>query len=130
MPFSITIHPDRRVGRVELSGHTTGGEMLEACRTLVMDPAWEPGFDELWDFLEAPEVDVVPDEIDALVASAHQLRERFGGNRVAFVTRHEPVALLLRLFELFTSDLGRTYRTFLTVGAAADWLGVPVDADA
>ena len=102
--------------------------MLEACRALALDPEWEPGFDELWDFLGAPEVDVAPDEITALVDSAHQLKAQLQGNRVAFVTRREPVELLLRLFELFTLDLGREYRTFRTAEAAAEWLGGPLDA--
>lgn len=116
------------MGYVALSGRTTGTHLLEACRALVLDPAWEAGFDELWDFRAAAEVDVVPEEIDALVATAHQLRERLQGNRVAFVTSREPVELLLRLFELFTLDLGRTYRTFRTREAGAEWLKVSLDA--
>ena len=127
MPYSLTVHPDKRVGCVAFTGHTTGAEMLEACYAMVNDPAWEGGFDELWDFLPAPEVDVQPDEITELVAQAHRLAEKVQPNRVAFVTQREPVALLVRLFELFTLDLGRDYKTFLTRESAAEWLGVPVE---
>lgn len=125
MPHAISVHPDVRVGLVVMTGHVTGSEMLEACQAVVSDEAWEAGFDELWDLLGAPEVDVSPEEIDALVALAHRLQDEFQGNRVAFVTRREPVELLLRLFELFTLSLGRTYRTFRTREAAAEWLGIP-----
>lgn len=101
--------------------------MLEACRALVGHVDWRPGFEELWD-LSHTEVDVRPEEVNQLVASAHQLRDRVGPNRVAFVTTKPAVGALLRLFEVFTLDLGRTYRTLPTREAAAAWLGVPLAA--
>ena len=103
----------------------TGREMLHACQDMVGHPDWRPGFVELWD-LSNVEVDASPYEIDELVVSAHKLRDRIGKNRVAFVTRRETVDALLRLFEVFTLDLGRTYRTFRTREEAAAWLDVPL----
>lgn len=128
VPFTVSVHPDQRLAYALFTGHATGAEMLEACHAIVEDQGWQGGFDELWDFLDAPEVDVQPDEISALVDSAHRLADRLQPCRVGFVTRREPVALLIRLFELFTLDLGRDYRTFLTRGAASAWLGVSLEA--
>ncbi|MEM1115442.1 MAG: hypothetical protein AAF845_12590 [Bacteroidota bacterium] len=128
MPCSVVVRPEARVAVITCTGHTTGAELLDACRVVTDDPAWEGGFAELWDLLGAPEVDVQPDEITALVAQARRLADRLQPCRVAFVTQREPVALLVRLFELFTLDLGRTYRTFLTREDAAAWLSVPLDA--
>ncbi len=127
MPYDATIHTGARTGLLTFHGHVTGTEMLDACRTLIGDPDWRPGFEELWD-LSHTEVDVSPHEIDNLVASAHTLSDRIGENRVAFVTTREAVGTLIRLFELFTTDLGRTYKVFQTREAAAEWLDVPVEA--
>lgn len=127
MSYIVTIDPDEHVGLVAFHGHVTGTEMLEACHDLVGHPDWRPGFEELWDLVLA-EVDVSPHEITALVASAHKLSDRIGKNEVAFVTTREAVGMLIRLFELFTIDLGRTYKVFPTREAAAEWLGVPMEA--
>ena len=127
MSYSVTIERNAQVGIASFDGHVTGTEMLVACQDLVGHPDWRPGFEELWD-LSHTEVDVSPHEVDRLVASAHRLRDRIGANRVAFVTTREAVGTLIRLFELFTLDLGRTYRTFKTREEAAAWLGVPLAA--
>ncbi len=127
MSYIITIDSEARVGLASFHGHVTGTDLLEACHDLVGHPDWRPGFEELWDLLHA-EVDVTPREVDNLVASAHQLRDRISASQVAFVTTREAVGALVRLFELFTIDLGRTYKTFPTREAAAAWLGVPLDA--
>lgn len=127
MAHTVTIDPGSRVGTVTFEGMVTGTEMLEACHTLIGDADWRPGFGEVWDLLDA-EVDVGPAEISDLVASTHRLSDRIGQNQVAIVTTREAVGTLVRLFELFTIDLGRSYLVVPTRREAAEWLGVPVDA--
>ena len=128
MSFVCTVRPEERRGVVTFQGAVTGTEALDACRTLVAQPGWEAGFNELWDLHDVTGVDVSPSEISDLVASAHALRDQLAHNRVAFVTRREPVALLVRLFELFTLDLGRVYKTFRTRAEADAWLEEPLAA--
>ena len=125
---TLTITPGARVGLAVFAGHVTGDEMAQACRSLVTDPEWEPGFDEVWDLRGASEVDVDPGELKRLVAGAHDLRDKFVDNRVVFVTRREVIDVLTHLFGLLTADLDRTYRRVDTPEAAAAWLGVPPSA--
>ena len=126
MAHAVSIHPEARVGLAVFTGHVTGSEMVRACLDLVGQPMWTPGYDEVWDLSAAGEVDVNPNELKDLVASAHTYRERLEPNRVAFVTRREAVDILLHLFGLLTADLDRTYRCVESREAAAEWLDVPL----
>lgn len=98
---------------------------MEACGELVGRPDWTLGFDEVWDLTLAREIDIGPDELTALVDSAHEVAAQIGTNRCVFVHTRDSVTAVLRLFELLTKDLHRTYHTVRSRHEAADWLGFP-----
>lgn len=98
--------------------------MTKACVSLVADPAWGVGFDEIWDFTQSGEVDVSPTDLDELVATTHENATRIGAGRCVFVHTRDSIEALLRLFEWRTANLARTYHTTRTRAEALDWLGL------
>ena len=128
MPCRTLIKDDCRVGLVVGSGHVTGTELVEACVEMVGRDAWEPGFDEAWDLTGAQQVEIGPDELTALVESAHTYAAEIEASRCVFVHTRDGVEAVLRLFELLTRDLDRTYHTARTRADAEAWLGVPAGA--
>lgn len=127
MPHAVSVSSEARVGVVVLTGYVTGRGAVRAGRDLLTQPGWEPGFDEVWDFLEAREVDFSPEGLNRLVRAALAHRDRIGPNRVAVVTVREVLDVLLQLFGVLTADMDRTYQSFRTLGEAAAWLGVDAD---
>ena len=124
MPYAIKIDPSARIGLVVGSGLVNGAELTDACQKMVQQPEWEPGFDEAWDLTGAREIDITPDELTALVASAHEYAAQIGQSRCVFIHTRDGVQAVLRLFELLTQDLDRTYHTVRSREEAADWLGL------
>ena len=65
--FSCAIDPASRLACIRMWGVVTGPEMLEAARSVHEDPAWQPGFDVVWDCSAVRSHDVVPADIEPLV---------------------------------------------------------------
>lgn len=110
---------------IDGSGALTGTDLAEACMAMGQDPAWRGEFDQVWDFSGAFQIDITPDELDEIVEITHTYADLVGGNRVVFVSTRDTIAALVRLFELRTADLGRSYHVAHTREDAADWLGLP-----
>lgn len=89
---------------------------------MISAPDWEPGFDELWDLTAAHQVDVSPEELEALVSTTRENAERFGKNRVAVSSPSDTVAVLIRLYGQLTKAVGRTLCTVRTRADAEAWL--------
>ena len=128
MSYRITLNTECRTGLIVGSGHLTGTELVGACVEMVGLDGWEPGFDEAWDLTGARQIEIGPEELTALVESAHAYASQTGANRCVFVHTRDGVKAVLRLFELLTRDLDRTYRTVRTRGEAEAWLGLPPGA--
>ena len=124
MPYQLRVLPESRTGLVTGSGHVTGTELIQACGDLIGHADWRPGFDEVWDLTGAREIDIGPDELTDMVASTHKHAEQIGSSRCVFVQTRDGVEAVLRLFELLTADLTRTYHTARTRQEAAEWLGL------
>ncbi|PAP75323.1 hypothetical protein [Rubrivirga marina] len=129
MPYDVTILPDSRTGLAVGTGDVTGTDLAHACGAIVHHALWENGFNEVWDLSAAVQVDVTPEELERLVEVAYEHADELGQNRVAFVSTRDAVAVLIRLFERRTADLGRTYRVVRTRAEAAEWLGVALPPD-
>ena len=128
MPIRATVIPEFHLGFAVGLGHVEGLEMVRACQEMTSDPLWVPGFDELWDLRDSTEVDISPEGMDEMVASAHKYASQIGDNRCVFVSARESVKPVLRLFAWLTDDLPRTYHTTRTRDEALAWLGLPPDA--
>ncbi|WP_420456053.1 hypothetical protein [Rubrivirga sp.] len=126
MPYEIQVDPEFRIGFIAAFDYVTGQDLVLACKSLIEDASWEAGFDEVWDLSAATAVDISPDELERLAASAREHADRIGENRVACVTTRDSMAAILRLLERLTPGLRRTYRVARTRQEAADWLGVPL----
>ncbi len=102
----------------------TGQEIVDACTSLVTNPDWQPGFDEVWDLTGSSEVDVTPIGLDQMVQAARGHADKVGVSRCVFVVSRDGVEAVLRLFGRLTQDLPRTYHIVRTLAEAEAWLGL------
>lgn len=127
MPFDYRIDPAHRLAVVRLRGTLTGAELVEAVSALLLDPAWVPTFDSVWDARAVAELVLEPDDIARLGALTERLLDRMGPSRTAAIIRGEVDQMAAQLFQRTnTHHPDAETRLFLRPGPAADWLGIPV----
>lgn len=124
MPWSATVDPDLRVGMVRATGYVTGRDIFLANEALYSDPAWQPGFDELWDCSDISEFVVDLDELKDVAAMEVEGKDRVGNGRVALVMTREVVQMVGYLYRRLVVESERPVEVVQTLEAGAAWLGL------
>ena len=70
MPVTVTIDPERRLTITTGEGVVTDEEFLRAREQLVVNPAFDPTFDRIWDFSAIAEAQVSEDVAAQLIATS------------------------------------------------------------
>lgn len=124
MPCTATVDSALRLGMVRAAGRVTGHDLLKANEALYSHPAWEPGFDELWDCIHITEFVVDLDEIQAVADMEVEGRDRVGQGRVALAITRSVVEMIGDLYKALVEEGDRSIEVVRTVGAGAGWLGL------
>ena len=124
MPCLPTVDARLRLGTVRATGRVTGAEIAAANEALYSDPAWRPGFDELWDCSEISEFVVDLGEIREVARMEVEGKERIGPGRVALVMTRDVVEMIGQLYRVLVVESERPVEIVRTVEAAAEWLGL------
>lgn len=66
-PFACAVDAATGLAYARLWGEVTGADMLEAVQAVHGDPAWEDGFDAIWDCSSVTVHVVSPDEVKPLI---------------------------------------------------------------
>ena len=66
-PFSYALDPASRLAYGRMWGAVSGADMLALVRSVHADPAWEAGFDAVWDCSAVTTHIVLPDEVPPIV---------------------------------------------------------------
>lgn len=117
MPYWHVILPEQRLGYLHFSGSVWDGSIVDAASTLVDDPAWEPGFTEVWDGLECTLVDFSPDGLKALLAAEQASSDKLENSHTVIISQRKAVRLLTYLF---SRRARRDGRTWTAVGSRAE----------
>jgi hypothetical protein len=70
MPVTVTIDPERRLTITTGEGVVTDEEFLQAREQLLVNPAFDPAFDRIWDFHAITEAQVSEAVVARLVATS------------------------------------------------------------
>jgi hypothetical protein len=70
MPVTVTIDPERRLTITTGEGVVTDEEFLRAREQLLANPAFDPGFDRIWDFYAVTDARVSGAVAERLIAAS------------------------------------------------------------
>lgn len=69
MAFRYSIDSKAGLALVEKSGEVMADEIVESAHALRHDPAWNPGFDVIWDCTRLSSLIVAPEDVPVVVAA-------------------------------------------------------------
>lgn len=68
-PYAFAIDPASRLAYARMWGEVDGANMLALISAVHDDPAWQPGFDAVWDCSTVSAHIVLPDDVPPIVAN-------------------------------------------------------------
>ena len=105
----VAVFPAHRYGLVQPRGDVTADSVVRSGLALLALPAWEPGFDEVWDFRSAGAVSIGPSGAAQFRALERDTREALVGSRTLIVTGGRlGLAFGARFYDRLVRPLGRT----------------------
>jgi hypothetical protein len=119
MPIESRIDPGRRLVVTVAEGTLTGDEVRANQRSLDADPAFDPGYDHLFDLSGVSELRVPSDQLRELAAVT--LFEP--GSRRAVVAPEDVMGALVRRYGSLRDLSDEALRVFRTLREALAWLG-------
>lgn len=127
MPVGYYIQPELDLLYFAGVGHCTGEEYREANLQAASDRSRRPGMHTIIDMQAVTELNVGPDQLQAIIASdRHLVQEGVYGDhfKTAIVIRGEVDELLGALYNTFVREENLGVQLFTSLGAAADWFGL------
>ena len=121
MPFVYRIDPERRLVVSTGDGVVTTGELLEHETSLAADPAFDPGFDQLADFMNVTDISVSMDDVRPLAAAGPWS----GTSRRAGCFGKAYIFGMARMYEVICEMRGIHFRAFRSRDEAEGWLRGP-----
>ena len=128
MPFELIEEPEHDLMITAPYGQIADGELLAYYTGRIEDGTLGSGRDELVDGRWIHHFDVSAEGQAALVELLEDHRDRLDGMRWGFIADSMVSFGMFRMFEGQKRDLPFETSVFRTPHAAAEWLGVPVDA--
>ena len=122
MAFRVHIDPAARRGTVVAYDAASGEEAVAAMEALFLDPAWESGFDALWDLTGVRTIDMDREGAAALALRVRVLEPLMGPGRGAFAVAEGDQRRLTEAILHLTRVPGRERRVFPTLDEARAWL--------
>ncbi|GIV57548.1 MAG: hypothetical protein KatS3mg042_0461 [Rhodothermaceae bacterium] len=117
MPYQTFVDPTQRTGFVWLYGDVTNEDILCSGVQLYNDPAWQPGFHELWHGL-----DLDWDTLHDMVTIEEEARSVIGFGRCAIVVWRDIDLAMAKAFQAMMASSGREVRLFRDLSEACAWL--------
>jgi len=123
MPADYVIDSARGTVFSRAWGRLTTDDLLAAQDALRSDPAFDPGFRQLYDFTGVTDIDVTRAAFPRLRARApfdHTARQ-------AFVVGSQAAYGMVRMYELLHDLTENQFRVFRDTDEAREWLGIGGD---
>jgi hypothetical protein len=120
MPATYVIDEARRLVLSEASGVLTAAEMFDHQQCLCADPAFQPDFQQLFDFTKVIETKTSIEDVRRLAAES-PFR---AGARRAFVVARPVCYGLARMFQMLTEKHKTETEIFGDMEEARRWLGL------
>ena len=121
--MEIAVFPPARYGLIQPRGVVTGDRIVALGLALAGHPDWRPGFTEVWDARFTETIDVVPSDIQKVLALERQTKEALEGSPTVIVVSRPLVVTGAELYARLAKTLGRTVVLAQTGAEAAAHLG-------
>lgn len=125
MTYRYAIDGERRRITATIEGDVTCYDLAELIRAYRNDPAYDPGYDRLWDGHGIRSFHLDPPGLRHLTAALHEEQPHVPVPRAALVVPlviYHDMGLFVRLMGHFAEA-----RVFLSMDAALAWLRPPAD---
>ncbi|GIV57549.1 MAG: hypothetical protein KatS3mg042_0462 [Rhodothermaceae bacterium] len=122
MPYQTFVDPTQRTGFVWLYGEVTSEDLIHTNVQLYNDPAWQPGFQELWHGLDIDTLDLDWDTLRDVVEMEEEARSVIGFGRCALVGWRDIDLAMAKAFQAMMASSGREVRLFRDLSEACAWL--------
>jgi hypothetical protein len=126
MPWSYVIDSANRLARVAMAGTIRGADIAAAMQTIYADPAWQPGFDSLWECTGITELLFERDDLPTLVGLQRESRARSGYGREAIVVSRALDDVMAKMYAAMMRESTREVLVCRSLAEAAQFLGRPV----
>lgn len=125
MAFAHRIAPSHRLAAIRFYGTVTGTDILEGIRSLYSDPAWEPGFQMIWDARDVAQLILDPADADAVVEVSKTHQDLSRQSRTAVLSGGFFVYTSAMMFHVRANrGTEREMEIFETLPEALAWLGL------
>lgn len=123
MAFTCTVDEQQQLGIARVSGAVDVDELLQVVRTLLDDPAWNKGYDILWEGLRITELVTSLSEMKEVAEASKDSIKGVGAGKTAIVVADDNAEHILYLFAAVARDPERERKVFSSLSDAQDWLG-------
>ena len=125
-PHPLTaVFPGDRYGIAQPRDEVTADTIITLGLALAKDPAWEPGFTEVWDMRFTPSIDLVPSDAQTLLNLERKTREMLAGSATIIVTYRPLILFSIQFYARLVKPLGRKVTGLDKAEEAARLLGIP-----
>jgi len=120
MPTHYRIDSERKLISSTAIGVVVDDDLRGHQRTLLNDPAFDPSFDQLWDFREVADVEISTNAVREFARA----RSFAPGAKRALVATKDAAYGMARMFQALHEDAPEDLRVFRSLDEAKIWLGL------
>ena len=122
--MEIAVFPPARYGLVQPRGVVHGDRIVSLALALAAHDDWRPGFAEVWDVRFTEAVDIVPADVQRVLALERRTKKALAGSPTVLVVSRPLVVTAAELYARLVRPLGRCVVVARTGAEAAEVLGV------
>jgi hypothetical protein len=123
MAFSYLIDSANRLATGTLSGSVSGAEIASGMRAVYHDPAWQSGFDMLWEATGIQELLIERHDLGDLVKLHREFAVRAGTGMEIIVVTRSIDRVMAKVYSVMMRNEARRVRVCRSVAEAAQFLG-------
>ena len=125
-PHPLTaVFPGDRYAIAQPRSEVTADTIITLGLAMAHDPAWEPGFTEVWDMRFTPSIDLVPSDAQTLLDLERKTREQLAGSPTIVLTYRPLILFSIQFYARLVKPLGREVTGVDKAEEAARLLGIP-----
>ena len=125
MPFPYVIDVPHRVAIIRKIGRVDANRIRRTVEAVFTDPAWEPGFDTIWDDSETTELLLEREDLMSLLELQKSLAHLSGPGRDIMASTRAVDRIMGQIYAVYAKEQHRTLILCKSMEEARGVLGLP-----
>ena len=125
MAYTYRISDDDRLAHLTFTGTVNGPDLVHALTDLYADPAWQAGYNTIWDFRAISQLLLEEGDFKLLVGLDFEFMHLAGNGCDAIVVARDLDRFMGKLFLYLARNAPRRTALFDRMEDARQWLGLP-----